>query len=169
MDPSFLTCAQHPGRLETTTWHWRNLVTRVFNSPFELGFRMVYLLSAMRPGGADLQKLILLDYAVVYSGDLGGPDSLHTPVPYRGSELLSRRTLIEQGLHLMSSRGLSPQKWMIRALPMSRLPRSHWWDRWPHRTSRACSSAANGRQSVWCSGLEHPDTGIYGARAPLGC
>ncbi|WP_020071127.1 ABC-three component system middle component 2 [Paraburkholderia caledonica] len=80
--------------------------TRVFNSPFELGFRMVYLLSALRPAGADLQKLILLDYAVVYSGDLGGPESLHTPVPFRGSELLSRRTLIEQGLHLMSSRGL---------------------------------------------------------------
>ncbi|CAG9164514.1 ABC-three component system middle component 2 [Cupriavidus pampae] len=84
----------------------RSNAMRVFNSPFELGFRMVYLLSALRPGGADLQKLILLDYAVVYSGDLGGPDSLHTPVPYRGSELLSRRTLIEQGLHLMSSRGL---------------------------------------------------------------
>jgi hypothetical protein len=84
----------------------RAIVTRVFNSPFELGFRMVYLLSALRPAGADLQKLILLDYAIVYSGDLGGPESLHTPLPYRGSELLSRRTLIEQGLHLMSSRGL---------------------------------------------------------------
>jgi hypothetical protein len=84
----------------------RTNMSRVFNSPFELGFRMVYLLSALRPAGADLQKLILLDYAVVYSGDLGGPDSLHTPVPFRGSELLSRRTLIEQGLHLMSSRGL---------------------------------------------------------------
>jgi hypothetical protein len=38
----------------------RELTTRVFSSPFELGFRMVYLLSALRPGGADLQKLILL-------------------------------------------------------------------------------------------------------------
>jgi hypothetical protein len=78
----------------------------VFNSPFELGLRMVYLLSALRPGGADLQKLVLLDYAIVYSGDLEGPESLHTPVPYRGAELLSRRELIEQGLYLMSTRGL---------------------------------------------------------------
>jgi hypothetical protein len=78
----------------------------VFNSPFELGLRMVYLLSAMRPLSADLQKLILLDYATVYSGDLGGPQSLHTPVPYRGDEMLSRRSLIEEGLHLMSTRGL---------------------------------------------------------------
>jgi len=78
----------------------------VFNSPFELGLRMVYLLGALAPEGADLQKLVLLDYAIVYSGDLGGPSSLHTPVPYRGTELLSRRELIEQGLYLMSTRGL---------------------------------------------------------------
>lgn len=77
-----------------------------FNSPFELGVRMVYLLNSLQPTGGDLQKLVLLDYAVVYSDDLGGPPSLHTPVPYRGSEYLSRRGLIEQGLYLMSTRGL---------------------------------------------------------------
>ena len=78
----------------------------VFNSTFELGLRMVYLLRALCPNGADLQKLVLLDYAIVYSGDLGGPRSLHTPVPYRGVELLSRRELIENGLYLMSTRAL---------------------------------------------------------------
>lgn len=78
----------------------------LFNTPFELGLRMVYLLFALRPGGADLQKLVLLDYAIVYSQDVGGPVSLHTPVPYRNSELFSRRERIEQGLYLMSTRGL---------------------------------------------------------------
>lgn len=78
----------------------------LFNTPFELGLRMVYLLSALRPGGADLQKLVLLDYAIVYSRDVGGPDSLHTPVPFRNAELFSRRERIEQGLYLMSTRGL---------------------------------------------------------------
>lgn len=77
-----------------------------FNSPFELGVRMVYLLNSLQPAGADLQKLVLLDYAIVYSDDLGGPPSLHTPVPYRGSEYLSRRDLIAQSLYLMSTRGL---------------------------------------------------------------
>jgi len=78
----------------------------VFNTPFELGLRMVYVLCALRPKGADLQKLVLLDYAIVYSGDIDGPPSLHTPVPFRGGELLSRRSLIEKGLYLMSTRGL---------------------------------------------------------------
>lgn len=78
----------------------------LFNTPFELGLRMVYLLFALRPGGADLQKLVLLDYAIIYSQDVGGPASLHTPVPYRNAELFSRRERIEQGLYLMSTRGL---------------------------------------------------------------
>lgn len=77
-----------------------------FNSPFELGVRMVYLLNSLQPMGADLQKLVLLDYAIVYSDDLDGPVSLHTPVPYRGGEYLSRRDIIVQGLYLMSTRGL---------------------------------------------------------------
>ncbi len=77
-----------------------------FNSPLELGIRMVYLLSALYPRHADLQKLVLMDYAVVYSGDLDGPVSLHTPVPFRGNELYSRRELIESGLHAMSMKGL---------------------------------------------------------------
>jgi hypothetical protein len=85
----------------------------VFNSPFELGLRMVYLLQSLAPHGADLQKLVLLDYAVVYSADLDGPTSLHTPVPFRGAELLSRRELIEQGLYLMSTRGLVDASWNV--------------------------------------------------------
>jgi len=83
----------------------------VFNSPFELGIRMVYLLQALLPHGSDLQKLVLLDYAIVYSADLNGPSSLHTPIPFRGAELMSRRELIEQGLYLMSTRGLVTATW----------------------------------------------------------
>lgn len=86
-------------------------LTPLFNSPFELGLRMVYLLQALSPRGADLQKLVLLDYAVVYSEDLAGPSSLHTPVPYRGGELMSRRELIEKGLYLMSTRALVAARW----------------------------------------------------------
>jgi hypothetical protein len=77
-----------------------------FNSAFELGLRMAMLLLALRPRSADLQKLVLLDYAMVYSADLGGPPSLHTPVPQRGNELFSRRGRIQQGLYLMSSKGV---------------------------------------------------------------
>lgn len=67
---------------------------------------MVFLLLALHPRKADLQRLVYLDYAAIYSADLGGPQSLHTPVPLRGAEYLSRRELIEEGLYLMVMRGL---------------------------------------------------------------
>ncbi|MFM0108923.1 threonine transporter RhtB [Paraburkholderia rhynchosiae] len=79
---------------------------KVFNSSFELGVRMVFLLLALHPRKADLQTLVYMDYAAIYSADLGGPSSLHTPVPLRNGEYLSRRDVIEQGLYLMSTRGL---------------------------------------------------------------
>lgn len=74
----------------------------VFNTPFELGIRMVHLLRALHPAKSDLQRLMYLDYAVIYSGDVGGPESLHTPVPLRGAEYTSRRQVIEHGLCLMT-------------------------------------------------------------------
>ncbi|RKG62462.1 threonine transporter RhtB [Corallococcus sp. AB011P] len=77
----------------------------LFNSPFELGLRMVFLLLAAYPRKLDLQRLVYLDYAAIYSEDIGGAPSLHTPVPLRGAEYLSRRELIELGLYLMSTRG----------------------------------------------------------------
>jgi len=80
--------------------------TLPFNSPFELGIRMVYLLSALFPKGTDLQKLLLLDYAVIYSRDFGGPESLHTPVPDRNAEIYTRRTVVQSGLHLMATKNL---------------------------------------------------------------
>jgi hypothetical protein len=76
----------------------------IFNTPFELGVRMVHLLCALHPRRADLQRLMYLDYAVIYSNDVGGPASLHTPVPLRGAEYISRREVIQQGLYLMAIR-----------------------------------------------------------------
>jgi hypothetical protein len=78
----------------------------VFNSPLELGTRMAFLLLALYPRRADLQRLVFLDYAVIYSADLGGPPSLHTPIPLRGAEYASRRQVIEDGLYLMAMKSV---------------------------------------------------------------
>lgn len=79
-------------------------MTSVFNTPFELGMRMVFLLSTLYPRKVDLQRLVYYDYAAIYSSDLGGPESLHTPVPLRGAEFASRREVIEEGLYMMAIR-----------------------------------------------------------------
>lgn len=79
-------------------------MSEVFNTPFELGIRMVYLLMALYPRKVDLQRLVYFDYAAIYSADLEGPESLHTPVPLRCGEYTSRREVIEAGLYLMAQR-----------------------------------------------------------------
>lgn len=77
-----------------------------FNTPLETGIRSLTILVAAHPESFDLQRLVEMDYLVVHSGDVGGPASLHAPLPLRAGELLVRRGLIEKGLILMMSRGL---------------------------------------------------------------
>lgn len=77
-----------------------------FNSPLETGLRSLAILEAAFPNRYDLQRLVELDYLVVHSADVGGPVSLHAPLPLRAGELLVRRQLIEKGLLLMISKGL---------------------------------------------------------------
>jgi ABC-3C biological conflict system middle component len=80
---------------------------RPFNSPLECGLRMLFVLSAAAGRPSDLQRLISYDYLLVHSGDVpNGPDSLHPPVPFRGTELLIKRDLLSAGLNQMFSREL---------------------------------------------------------------
>ncbi|WP_418643236.1 ABC-three component system middle component 2 [Stutzerimonas kunmingensis] len=47
-----------------------------------------------------------LDYLLVHTGDIDGPDNLHPPTPMHTAELLVRRKLVEQSLLLMMTRDL---------------------------------------------------------------
>lgn len=81
-------------------------MTRIFDSSLEIGVRLVALMSLLHPRSIDLQRLVVLDYLTLHSGDADGPESLHLPVPMRSGELVVRRELIEDGLRLMMTRGL---------------------------------------------------------------
>jgi hypothetical protein len=77
-----------------------------FNGPLEAGIRAVALLGAAFPQTYDLQRLVALDFLLVHTGDVGGPESLHPPTPHRSAELLVRRGLVEDALLLMMTRDL---------------------------------------------------------------
>jgi len=80
---------------------------RPFNSPLECGLRLLFVLVAAEGRPCDLQRLISYDYLMVHSGDVpGGPSSLHPAVPFRGSELLVKRDVLQTGLNQMFSREL---------------------------------------------------------------
>ncbi len=78
-----------------------------FNSPLEVGFRALALLTEDYPVCYSLQRLVILDYLIVHSDDLShGPKGLHPKTPHRGGELLVRRAALEKGLLLYQSKGL---------------------------------------------------------------
>lgn len=81
--------------------------TLLFNGPIEVGLRSLLLLTAAHPECLDLQRLVILDYLLVHSGDLPeGPPSLHPPSPLRSGEVSIRRQLVQQGLLLLEIKGL---------------------------------------------------------------
>jgi hypothetical protein len=82
-------------------------MTVPFNSPLEIGLRSLTILTSVFPDPLDIQHLVFFDYMTIHSGDVQGPQSLHTSLPLRAGELTIRRHLIERGLLLMISRGLA--------------------------------------------------------------
>lgn len=77
-----------------------------FNGPLETGIRAVSILTAAYPQTYDLQRLVALDYLLVHTRDVDGPENLHPSVPMHSAELLVRRKLIEQSLLLMMTKHL---------------------------------------------------------------
>ncbi len=71
------------------------------NSPLEVGVRVLMILTEAYPERLDVNRLVLLDHGVLHSADLGGPESLHPPLPVRVGELGVKRTAIEDGLQVM--------------------------------------------------------------------
>jgi len=76
-----------------------------FNSPLEIGTRIVLILSAL-DRKATLNELILLDYALLYSEEFDGPENLHPALPNHIAEIAHRREHIPTALRFFIKRGL---------------------------------------------------------------
>lgn len=77
-----------------------------FNGPLETGVRAVAILTAAFPRAYDLQSLTALDYLLVHTADLGGPEDLHPDAPIKAPATEVRRKTIESALQLMMTRDL---------------------------------------------------------------
>lgn len=77
------------------------------NSPLEVGVRALVLLSESHPEPLDLAQLVVLDHALLHSGEFDGPPSLHPDLPARAGELGMKRTVLEQALLVLIRAGLA--------------------------------------------------------------
>jgi len=80
---------------------------RIFNTPFETGLRSVIILTACYPDRLSLHRLVVFDHLIVHTADIDGPESMHPKDRSRAAEILVRRGLVESGLALMETRGLT--------------------------------------------------------------
>lgn len=68
--------------------------------------RSLILLTSCFPRQLGLNRLVILDYLVVHTEDIGGPPSLHPAEDSRAAEILVRRKLVDAGLALMGTKAL---------------------------------------------------------------
>lgn len=77
----------------------------LYNSPVEIGARIVLLLAGLARE-LDLDELIFLDYASIYSSDFQGEPSLHPVLLNRLAELVRRREIFPGAIKLFTAKGL---------------------------------------------------------------
>ncbi|WP_367998438.1 ABC-three component system middle component 2 [Pseudoalteromonas carrageenovora] len=76
-----------------------------FNSPVEIGTRVALILVSLDQPLC-LDDLVILDYALLYSKEFGGPDNLHPALPNHIAEIAHRREVMPKSLSFLSKRGL---------------------------------------------------------------
>lgn len=77
----------------------------LYNSPVEIGARIVLLLAGLARQ-LDLDELIFLDYVSIYSSDFQGEPSLHPVMLNRLAELVRRREIFPGAIKLFTAKGL---------------------------------------------------------------
>ena len=79
---------------------------KIFNTPTEIGLRSLIILRSSKRVIMDVEKLMYLDYLILNTFDVGGPPSIHSPIPNRGVQIYSKKDLIQRGLKTLLSKEL---------------------------------------------------------------
>ncbi len=79
---------------------------RLFNTPFEMGLRIIMLLSAAPKTTFSVDRIIALDFITSYASDFGLPfENLHGENNYRYSEIVGRRILVQEAVKKLVTEG----------------------------------------------------------------
>ena len=79
----------------------------LFNSPLEIGLRLLFVFKNSAKQSLDIQRLIYYNYLLIHSSDVNNAlESLHPNFPNRSCEILISRDIILNGLNLLMSKNL---------------------------------------------------------------
>jgi len=79
---------------------------QTFNGPLEAGIRAVAVLGSAYPASFDIQRLTALDYLLVRTSVLDGPEDLHPSTPIQTPATEVRRKVVQDAIHMMMTRDL---------------------------------------------------------------
>lgn len=78
---------------------------KLYNTPVEIAMRCLLNLNFCETG-TDTERLMFFDYLCLNTADVGGPASIHPPIPNRGVQIFGRKELIKKALVLLLSKEL---------------------------------------------------------------
>lgn len=78
-----------------------------YNSPVEVGVRVLTVLVEAYPQALDLGQLVMFDHLILNTADVEGPESLHPPLPMRIGQLTTKRTSVDGGIRVLLAAGLT--------------------------------------------------------------
>ncbi len=81
--------------------------SRLFNTPFEMGLRMILLLSVSPKASFSVDRIVGLDFITCYAADFDLPYvSLHGDNHMKYGEIVSRRLLVQEAVKDLVTGGL---------------------------------------------------------------
>jgi len=90
----------------------KKIKEQLFNTPLEIGLRLLFILKNTSKNNLNLQRLIYYNYLIVHTSDISSEqESLHPDLPNRSCEILIGIKIIKQGLYLIISKGLIDVKY----------------------------------------------------------
>ncbi|MCB7480282.1 ABC-three component system middle component 2 [Christiangramia sediminis] len=83
-----------------------NSKNKVYNSNIEIAIRILVILLNLPLKRSSTYKLMVLDHISLNTYDVGGPASLHAPIPNRGVQIYSRKEILNESIKLLISKDL---------------------------------------------------------------
>jgi len=80
---------------------------KIYNSIFEISIRLLVVLKLIERSKLSIDELLIYDYLILNTFDIGGPASLHAPIPNRGVQLYSKKELLKKSLSFLLSKKLT--------------------------------------------------------------
>ena len=79
---------------------------KLFNSPFEMGLRIIVLLAVAPKKRFSIDRIIGIDFISCYASDFGLPfPNLHGDNGYRYGEIVGRRLLVQESVKSLVTQG----------------------------------------------------------------